>query len=132
MYLYDVFRHFLHHFFNHWSQKIWVNKFLCLQYRFHVNVHKVINVLPSNHFFLLYNILINFYYRLTLFIASSSFIILTLITIIGAVSCFILCNEDRDFSQTQKSFIQSMSSSSNLNLNLLGQTHSTGMQQTTA
>ena len=63
--------------------------------------------------------------RLTLFIASSSFIILTLITIIGAVSCFILCNEEKEL-RTQKSFIQSMSSSSNLNLNLLGQNNSTG------
>ena len=68
-----------------------------------------------------------FFFRLTLFIASSSFIILTLITIIGAVSCFILCNEDKDFSRTQRSFIQSMSSSSNLNLNLIGQ-NPAGMQ----
>ena len=34
--------------------------------------------------------------RLTLFIASSSFIILTLITIIGVVSCVILCNDNND------------------------------------
>lgn len=33
--------------------------------------------------------------RLTLFIASSSVIILTLITVIAVVSCFILCNGDR-------------------------------------
>jgi|FrelakmetLWP11LW_1041352.scaffolds.fasta_scaffold97620_1 hypothetical protein len=32
--------------------------------------------------------------RLTLFIASSSFIIMTLITIIGVVSCVILCNDN--------------------------------------
>jgi hypothetical protein len=36
--------------------------------------------------------------RLTLFIASSSFIILTLITIIGVVSCVILCNDNNDTS----------------------------------
>ncbi len=34
------------------------------------------------------------YFRLTLFIASSSFIIMTLITIIGVVSCVILCNDN--------------------------------------
>ena len=33
-------------------------------------------------------------FRLTLFIASSSIIILSLITIIGVVSCFILCNDE--------------------------------------
>ena len=32
--------------------------------------------------------------RLTVFIASSSIIILSLITIIGVVSCFILCNDE--------------------------------------
>ena len=32
--------------------------------------------------------------RLTLFIASSSIIILALITIVGMVSCFILCNDE--------------------------------------
>ena len=32
--------------------------------------------------------------RLTLFIASSSIIILSLITIIGVVSCFILCSDE--------------------------------------
>ena len=79
------------------------------------------------HHWLLTNWFYYFFSRLTLFIASSSFIILTLITIIGAVSCFILCNEDKDFSRTQRSFIQSMSSSSNLNLNLIGQ-NPAGMQ----
>ncbi|XP_059098177.1 uncharacterized protein LOC131892361 isoform X1 [Tigriopus californicus] len=40
-------------------------------------------------------------YRLTLFITSSSIIIITLITIIGAVSCFILCNEDEELKEAE-------------------------------
>jgi len=54
--------------------------------------------------------------ELTLFIASSSIIIMTLITIIVLVSCFILCNEGKDMTFAQRSLINSMSSSSALNL----------------
>ena len=57
-----------------------------------------------------------FFFRLTLFIASSSIIIMTLITIIVLVSCFILCNEGKDMTFAQRSLINSMSSSSALNL----------------
>ena len=62
-------------------------------------------------------------YRLTLFIASSSFIILTLISIISFVSCFILCNEGKDMNVAQRSLIHSMSSSSALNLMAATATH---------
>ena len=62
-------------------------------------------------------------FRLTLFIASSSFIILTLISIISFVSCFILCNEGKDMNVAQRSLIHSMSSSSALNLMAATATH---------
>ena len=40
-----------------------------------------------------------FSFRLTLFIASSSIIILTLILIIAVVSCFILCQQEKEYMQ---------------------------------
>ena len=58
-----------------------------------------------------------------MFIASSSFIILTLISIISFVSCFILCNEGKDMNVAQRSLIHSMSSSSALNLMAATATH---------
>lgn len=38
-----------------------------------------------------------------------------MITVIGAVSCFILCNEGKEINRTQKTLIQSLSSTSALN-----------------
>ena len=43
--------------------------------------------------------LLFFSFRLTLFIASSSIIILTLILIIAVVSCFILCQQEKEYMQ---------------------------------